>query len=113
MHRIYGVAFADIYPLYVKKLERKSRTTGELDQVIEWLFGYSPAKVQTLMAAGTTCQEFVDDATLNPAADLITGRICGVRLEEIEEPTMLRIRYLDKLVDELYCGKAMEKVLRG
>jgi hypothetical protein len=112
MHRIYGIPFAEIYPLYVKKLERKGRTPAELDQVTEWLLGYSPAEVQIHIAAGTTSKDFVDQARLNPAADLITGKICGVRVEEIEESTMQRIRYLDKLVDELYYGKSMEKVLR-
>ena len=105
--------FARVYPLYVTKLERKGRTPAELDEVIEWLTGYSPAEVQAYIAAGTTNQEFFDNARLNPSAGLITGMICGVRVEEIAEPTMQRIRYLDKLVDELYYGKSMEKVLRG
>ncbi len=113
MNRIYGMPFARVYPLYVAKLARKDRTAAELDQAIEWLTGYSPAEVQAHIAAETTNQEFFDCATLNPAAELITGVVCGVRVENIEEPTMQRIRYLDKLVDELYYGKAMEKVLRG
>ena len=111
--RLYAYPFATIYPLYVAKLARKGRTTAELDEVIEWLLGYSPADVKAHIAAGTSTQDFVEGGRLNPAADLITGVICGVRVEEIAEPTMRRIRYLDKLVDELYKGKAMEKVLRG
>ncbi|NBX23536.1 MAG: DUF2200 domain-containing protein [Microbacteriaceae bacterium] len=113
MHRIYGMPFARVYPLYVTKLARKGRTQTELDEAIEWLTGYSPAEVQAHIAAETSNQEFFDGARLNPAAGLITGVICGVRVENIEEPTMQRIRYLDKLVDELYYGKAMEKVLRS
>ncbi len=113
MHRIYGMPFARVYPLYVAKLARKNRTTAELDEAIEWLTGYSPAEVKEHILAETTNQEFFDRANLNPAAELITGVVCGVRVEQIEEPTMQRIRYLDKLVDELYYGKAMEKVLRG
>jgi hypothetical protein len=113
MHRIYGMPFARVYPLYVAKLARKDRTSAELDQAIEWLTGYSPAEVQEHILAETTNQEFFDSARLNPSAGLITGVICGVRVEHIEETTMQRIRYLDKLVDELYYGKAMEKVLRG
>ena len=112
MHRIYGMPFARVYPLYVAKLARKDRTAAELDQAIEWLTGYSPVEVQENIMAETTNQEFFDRATLNPAAELITGVVCGVRVEQIEEPTMQRIRYLDKLVDELYYGKAMDKVLR-
>jgi hypothetical protein len=113
MSRIFGIPYADVYPLYVKKLERKDRTSAELDQVTQWLLGYSPAEVQKLITAGTTCKDFVDKARLNPAADMITGVICGVKVQEIEDPTMQRIRYLDKLVDELFYGKSMEKVLRG
>ena len=112
-NRLYAYPFATIYPLYVAKLARKGRTPAELDEAIEWLTGYSPAEVQAHITAGTTTQDFVDGGRLNPAADLITGVICGVRVEEIAEPTMQRIRYLDKLVDELYKGKAMDKVLRG
>jgi hypothetical protein len=105
--------FARVYPLYVTKLARKGRTQAELDEAIEWLTGYSPAEVQEHIVAETSNQEFFDGAQLNPAARLITGVTCGVRVENIEEPTMQRIRYLDKLVDELYYGKAVEKVLRG
>ena len=112
-NRLYAYPFATIYPLYVTKLARKGRSTAELDELIEWLLGYSPAEVQAHIVAGTTTQAFVDAGRLNPASGLITGVICGVRVEEIAEPTMRRIRYLDKLVDELYKGKAMEKVLRG
>ena len=113
MYRIYAMPFARVYPLYVTKLERKGRTPAELEEVIEWLTGYSPVEVQAHITAGTTNQDFFDNARLNPSVGLITGMICGVRVENIEEPTMQRIRYLDKLVDELYYGKAMSKVLRG
>ncbi|MBN9140608.1 MAG: DUF2200 domain-containing protein [Micrococcales bacterium] len=112
-HRIYGLSFARLYPLYVEKLERKGRTTGELDEVIEWLTGFDGAALRRHLEAGTTLRDFFADARLNPDAALITGVICGVRVEEIEDPLMQRIRYLDKLVDELARGKAMQKVLRS
>jgi hypothetical protein len=110
--RIFGTPFSAVYPLYVAKLERKGRTQAELDEVIEWLTGFDDADLQAHLAAKTTFTDFFEDAELNPATQLITGVICGVRVEEIEDPLMQRIRYLDKLVDELYKGKAMEKVLR-
>lgn len=112
MHRIYTLPFASLYPLYVTKVERKGRTRAELDQVIEWLTGFDESAVAERMAAGTTLQDFFDQARLNPNASLITGVICGVRVEEIEDPLMQKIRYLDKLVDELARGKALQKVLR-
>jgi hypothetical protein len=112
-HRIFGMSFARIYPLYVEKLERKGRTTAELDEVIEWLTGFDEAALRRHLEAGTTLQDFFADARINPDAALITGVICGVRVEEIEDPLMQRIRYLDKLVDELARGKAMQKVLRS
>jgi hypothetical protein len=107
------MSFGRVYPLYVTKLERKGRTQAELDEVIEWLTGFDRPALEAHLAAGTTFTEFFDDASLNPRAELITGVICGVRVEEIADPLMQRIRYLDKLVDELYKGKPMEKVLRG
>lgn len=101
-----------VYPLYVAKLEKKGRTRAELDEVIAWLTGFDDAQLEEHLAARTTFTEFFDAAELNPNAGLITGVICGVRVEEIDDPLMQKIRYLDKLVDELARGKAMEKVLR-
>jgi hypothetical protein len=113
MSRIFQTAVAAVYPLYVAKLERKGRTRDELDEVIEWLTGFDDAALARHLEAGSTFEQFFAEARLNPAASTITGRICGVRVEEIEDPLMQRIRYLDKLVDELYYGKPMQKVLRG
>lgn len=112
MHRIFGTAFGAVYPMYITKLERKGRTVAELDQAIEWLTGFDEATIKKHVADGTTFEEFFAQAHLNPNVSLITGVVCGVRVEEIEDPLMQKIRYLDKLVDELYYGKAMEKVLR-
>lgn len=112
-HRIFGIPFASVYPLYITKVEKKGRTTAELDEVIEWLTGFDDAELRSHLDAGTTLQEFFDDARLNPNASAITGVICGVRVEEIEDPLMQKIRYMDKLVDELAKGRAMEKILRG
>ncbi len=103
---------ARVYPLYVQKLERKGRTPAELDEVIRWLTGFGDAQIRAHLDAETTFEDFFAAADLNPDAGLITGVICGVRVEQIEDPLMQKIRYLDKLVDELYKGKAMEKVLR-
>jgi len=113
MSRIFGVSFGSVYPLYIAKVEKKGRTRAELDQVIEWLTGFDDAALQKHLAAGTTFEGFFADARLNPSVSQITGVICGVRVEEIEDPLMQKIRYLDKLVDELAKGKAMEKVLRA
>ncbi len=113
MHRIYQLPVADVYPLYVAKLERKGRTVAELDEVIVWLTGFDEAALRRHLEARTTFQDFFAAADLNPNAGLITGVICGLRVEEIEDPLMRQIRYLDKLVDELARGKAMAKVLRG
>lgn len=113
MSRLERMPFAAIYPLYVQKVERKGRTTAELDEVIHWLTGYDDAQLAEHLAAGTTLPDFFDRADLNPNATLITGVICGVRVEEIEDPFMQKVRYLDKLVDELARGKAMQKVLRA
>ena len=112
MHRIFTTSFADVYPLYVAKVERKGRTKAELDQVITWLTGFDDAALTRHIEDGTTFEEFFDDAQLNPRAELITGVVCGKRVEEIDDPLMRKIRYLDKLVDELARGKAIEKVLR-
>ena len=113
MHRIFTTSFASVYPLYVAKVERKGRTKAELDQIIEWLTGFDEAALQRHLDAGTTFEDFFADAELNPRVDQITGVVCGVRVEEVEDPLMQKIRYLDKLVDELARGKAMVKVLRG
>ena len=112
MHRIFTTSVADVYPHYVTKVERKGRTQAELDEAIRWLTGYDEAALQTHLDAGTTFEKFFADATLNPKASSITGVVCGVRVENIDDPLMQQIRYLDKLVDELAKGKPMAKVLR-
>ena len=113
MSRVFAMPFGSVYPHYVNKVEKKGRTKAELDEVIEWLTGFDDAQLKKHIEDGTTFEEFFDDATLNPNAALITGVVCGVRVENVEDPLMQKIRYLDKLVDELARGKAMEKVLRG
>ena len=113
MSRVFAMPFASVYPLYVKKAEKKGRTKAEVDEVIEWLTGFDDAQLQKHIEDGTTFEEFFADARLNPNAALITGVVCGVRAENVEDPLMQKIRYLDKLVDELARGKAMEKVLRS
>lgn len=112
MHRIFTTSVASVYPHYVAKVERKGRTKAELDEVIEWLTGYDEAALQKHLDAGTTFEAFLADAKVNPKASSITGVVCGVRVENIDDPLMQKIRYLDKLVDELAKGKSMEKVLR-
>ncbi|MBK4346640.1 DUF2200 domain-containing protein [Lacisediminihabitans changchengi] len=112
MPRIFSTAFAAVYPLYVTKVERKGRTTSELDQVITWLTGFDEATLRRHIAGGSTFEQFFADAPMNPHAALITGVVCGVRVENVEDPLMQQIRYLDKLVDELAKGKAMDKILR-
>ncbi len=112
MHRIFTTSVASVYPHYVAKVERKGRTKAELDEVIEWLTGYDEAALQKHLDAGTTFEAFFADAKVNPKASSITGVVCGVRVENIDDPLMQKIRYLDKLVDELAKGKSMEKVLR-
>ena len=113
MSRIFTTSFASVYPHYVNKVERKGRTKAELDQVIEWLTGFDEAALSDHLAAGTTFDGFFTVARLNPHASLITGVVCGVRVEDVEDPLMQKIRYLDKLVDELAKGKSMDKVLRA
>jgi len=113
MSRIFTISFASVYPHYVTKVEKKGRSKAELDQVIEWLTGFDESTLQQHLAAETTFEDFFDEATLNPNAKLITGVICGIRVENIDDPLMQKIRYLDKLVDELAKGKSMEKVLRA
>ena len=113
-HRIYTTSFASVYPHYVAKAERKGRTKAEVDEIICWLTGYDEAQLEARLADGTDFETFFADAPrMNPARKLITGVVCGVRVEEVEEPTMREIRYLDKLVDELATGKAMGKILRS
>jgi hypothetical protein len=107
------MSFASVYTHYVNKVERKGRTQAELDEVIRWLTGFDDAELAKHLEAETTFEDFFADARLNPNAGLITGLICGIRVEDIEDPLMQKIRYLDKLVDEVAKGKAMEKVLRG
>ena len=113
MSRIFTVSVASVYPHYVNKVERKGRTQAELDEVIEWLTGFDEAELSRHLADGTTFEDFFADARLNPKASDITGVICGVRVENIDDPLMQKVRYLDKLVDELAKGKSMDKVLRG
>jgi hypothetical protein len=112
MSRIFSVSVASVYPHYVNKVERKGRTKAELDQVIEWLTGFDEAALDQHLQSGTTLEDFFAEAHLNAKVDQIKGVVCGVRVEEIEDPLMQKIRYLDKLVDELAKGKAMDKVLR-
>jgi len=111
-HRLFSMTVASVYPLYLAKVEKKGRTKDELDTVIRWLTGFDEAELERHLAAGTTFADFFAVARLNPNARLITGTICGIRVETIEDPLMQEIRYLDKLVDELAKGRAMEKVLR-
>ena len=113
-HRIYSTSVASVYPHYVAKAEKKGRNKSEVDQVIRWLTGYSQKQLEGQLRKKTTFKAFFSDApALNPARSSVTGVICGVRVENIEDPLMQNIRYLDKLIDELARGKAMEKVLRG
>ncbi len=111
-HRIFGTPFAEVYRLYLAKIERKGQRVEDLDVVIEWLTGFSKSEIASHVDAGTTFREFFAAAHINPAAILITGRICGVVIQEIEDPLMKQIRYLDKLVDEVANGRAMTKILR-
>jgi hypothetical protein len=110
--RVAQMTFASVYPHYVVKVEKKGRSIAELNQVIEWLTGYDEKKLQKLIEEKITFKDFFEKSNLNPNASLITGVICGYRIEEIENPLMRQVRYLDKLVDELAKGKKMEKILR-
>ena len=110
--RIAKMTFSSVYPHYVTKVEKKGRTKEELDQVITWLTGFNNKKIQELIKEKVTFETFFQQASLNPNASLITGLICGYRVEDIENPLTQKIRYLDKLVDELAKGKTMEKILR-
>jgi len=112
-HRIYTTSFASVYPHYVTKAEKKERTKAEVDEIVRWLTGYSQKKLEAQLENKTDFETFFAEAPhLNPSRALIKGVICGVRVEDIKEPTMQEIRYLDKLIDELAKGKAMEKILR-
>ena len=110
--RMTNMTFGSVYPHYVKKVERKGRTVEELHQVIEWLTGFDPKKIEQLIEANVPFKTFFEQAELNPNAEQITGVICGYRIEEIENPITKQVRYLDKLVDELAKGKKMDKILR-
>lgn len=112
-HRIYTMSFASVYPHYITKAEKKDRTKEEVDEIIRWLTGYSQEELETQLEKQTDFETFFAEAPkLNPSRSLIKGVICGVRVEEIEEPLMQEIRYMDKLIDELAKGKKMEKILR-
>ena len=112
-HRIYTTSLASVYPHYVTKAEKKGRTKAEVDQIISWLTGYGPKELQAQLKKQTDFETFFAKAPkINPSRALIKGVVCGVRVEDIEEPTMREIRYLDKLIDELAKGKEMDKILR-
>lgn len=112
-HKIYTMSVAAVYPHYIAKAEKKGRTRDEVDEIISWLTGYSKADLEARLEDRTDFETFFAQAPkMNPSRTLITGLICGIRVEDIQEPTMREIRYLDKLVDELARGKAMEKILR-
>ncbi|WP_423458497.1 DUF2200 domain-containing protein [Ottowia sp. VDI28] len=112
-HRIYATAFSKVYPLYVQKAERKNRTKDEVDQIIRWLTGYDQAGLEKQLQQQSDLAAFFAQApAIHPNASLIKGVVCGVRVEEVQELLMQKIRYLDKLIDELAKGKAMEKILR-
>ena len=113
MHRIFTTSFSSVYPHYVAKVERKGRSKAELDEVIGWLTGFDEAALSRHLEEGTTFEEFFAAAELNPDASSIIGVVCGVRVQDVEDPLMQKIRYLDKLVDELAKGKSMEKILRA
>jgi|SRR5690625_3223477 len=113
-HKIYTMSFAKVYPLYISKAEKKGRTKSEVDEIIRWLTGYSKEELEVQLKKQTDFETFFAEAPeLNPSRDLIKGVVCGVRVEDIEEPTMQEIRYLDKLIDELAKGKTMDKILRN
>ena len=113
MHRIFTTSVASVYPHYVTKAEKKGRTPAEVDEVVRWLTGFDQATLERHLAEETTFADFFAAADLNPAAALITGSVCGVKVQEVEDPLMQQIRYLDKLVDELAKGRPMEKILRA
>ena len=113
-HRIYTMKVAGVYPHYVQKAERKGRTKEEVDRIIDWLTGYDEVGLQRVLESGVDFRTFFAEApAMNPKVSMIKGLVCGVRVEEVEDPLMRNIRYLDKLIDELARGKAMEKILRS
>ena len=113
-HRIFKMSFASVYPHYISKAEKKGRTKDEVDRIIRWLTGYSQEGLEALLDNGIDIKTFINESpALNPDRSLIKGVVCGIRVEEIEDPLMREIRYLDKLIDELARGKAMEKILRS
>ena len=113
-HRICSASVASVYPFYIAKAEKKGRTKAEVDEIIRWLTGHSQETLDEQLAKGTNFEDFFDNAPrMNPSRSLITGTVCGVRVENVEEPTMREIRYLDKLVDELAKGRPMGKILRA
>lgn len=113
-HRIFKMAFAKVYPMYVQKAERKGRTKAEVDQIIRWLTGYEQAGLERQIEQGKDFEAFFAEApAMHPNASLITGLVCGVRVEAVEDPLMQKIRYLDKLIDELAKGRKLEKILRA
>jgi hypothetical protein len=113
VHRIFSTSFSSVYPLYVAKAERKGRTQAEVDRLVLWLTGFDEAELQRHLDEATTFEDFFAEAPLNPNASLITGVVCGVKVQEIEDPLMQKIRYLDKIIDELAKGKALEKIERS
>lgn len=113
-HRIYTMSFSSVYPLYLAKVEKKGRTKAEVDEIIHWLTGYTKTKLEMVLKNKTDFETFFTEAPkLNPNRSLITGKICGVQIEDIQETTMREIRYLDKLIDELAKGRPLEKILRS
>ena len=112
VHRIFTTSFASVYPLYVAKAERKGRTKDEVDELVLWLTSFERSDLERHLADATTFEQFFAEAPLNPNASLITGVVCGVKVQEVEDPLMQKIRYLDKIIDELAKGKAMEKIQR-
>ncbi len=113
-HRIYSMSFAGIYPMYIAKAEKKGRTKAEVDEIIRWLFGYDEATLQKALEEDKSFEAFIEESPKkNPLRSLITGKVCGVQVDTIEEPLMREIRYLDKLIDELAKGRTMEKILRS
>jgi hypothetical protein len=112
LQRVYAYSLASVYPHYVAKAEKKGRTKKEVDEIIRWLTGYSQKKLESILEKKTNLETFITKAKMNPSRKLVTGVICGVRVEEIKDPVMQGVRYLDKLIDELAKGRPMEKILR-
>ena len=111
-HPIFKMAFSKIYPMYIQKAEKKGRTKAEVDEVLRWVTGYSQEQLDSQIERQVDCRGFVEEAPLNPNRELIKGVVCGVRVEEVEDPIMRELRYMDKVVDELARGKKMESILR-